>query len=67
MGKLASTAKSKIKDKINVDFKLLISFNKHAKKKRILSLPSFIHLNKIWTFTSTGFSTVCHMCEVKSN
>lgn len=23
------------------------------KKKRILSLPSFIHLNKIWTFTST--------------
>lgn len=37
----------KIKDKINFDFKLLISFNKHAKKKRILSLPSFIHLNKI--------------------
>lgn len=32
--KLASTAKSKIKDKINVDFKLLISFNKHAKKKK---------------------------------
>lgn len=66
MGKLASTAKSKIKDKINFDFKLLISFNKHEKKKDTI-LPSFIHLNKIWTVTSTGFSTVCHMCEVKSN
>lgn len=64
MGKLASTAKSKIKDKINFDFKLLISFMQ--KKKRILSLPSFIDLYKIWTFKSTGFSTVCHMCEVKS-
>lgn len=32
--KLVSIVKFKIKDKINVDFKFLISFNKYVKKKK---------------------------------
>lgn len=67
MGKLVSIVKFKIKDKINFDFKFLISFNKYVKKKRILSLFSFIYLNKIWIFISIGFFIVCYMCEVKFN